>query len=320
MNDLVDPLVAELRKLPPGRGIAAPDLLERLGPLLREWVADGSGDPSRISRPQLVARLEKSLVRLPGDMADAFGAALGLLLETQGLLNLQDREEWLAARLNCSPRTAHRRVLEAGSLLAQEIADTLRVGRSGKAETGGWFLKKFTALLRLDTPSPESHERRVLVATRDGLSEVRAWLDVPRDPDHPRPRVEGEVSYGGTLVRRNAPGHGAQCEFIVQLPRPLRRGERHEYGLILRIPAGEVMRPHYVFTPECDCDEFELSIKFDPARLPRWVRKVDGETVRMFDTALPDARPTPLDAAHELHLQFPRPARYLGYGAQWASS
>jgi hypothetical protein len=157
----------------------------------------------------------------------------------------------------------------AERLLAEEIGHELR-RRGGRADGAphGWYLAEFRTVLLLDTPTPEAHEHRRIVATRDGLQEVMAWLDVPRDPDQFRPRLEVEVAHGGRLVRREQPSPH-RFQFLVQLPASLCSGRAHEYGLVVRVPVGEPMRPHYIFTPECMCRAFALRVRCPVERKPR---------------------------------------------------
>jgi hypothetical protein len=75
---------------------------------------------------------------------------------------------------------------------------------------------------------------------------------------------------------------------MVQLPKPLQPGEEHRYGLSLRMPRHMLRLPR--------------TVRFDPALLPQWIRRVDGETVRTC----------------EVHQEFRDLALYLGYGIQWA--
>jgi len=143
-----------------------------------------------------------------------------------------------------------------------------------------------------------------------------AWLDVPRKPDEPRMDLTAEVLYGGRLVRRPSQA-GNRFEFVIELPAPLGPGDQHEYALILRVPQGEQMRPHYIFTPEYQCNAFDLTVRFDLDHPPVWVRAVSGETVRMFDDARPGSDLVKLDRAGEAHVRFEKPVMYLGYGLQW---
>lgn len=183
----------------------------------------------------------------------------------------------------------------------------------------GWYLDELRTVLRLDTPSPEAHEHRRIVATRDGVSEIMAWFDFPRRPGVSAPHVATDMIYGGRLVHRKDSGQG-QVYVSIQLPTSLRAGDSHEYGLILRITGDEPMQPRYVFTPECQCNKFDLRVRFDQSRPPQWVQRVQSENGLPLSDGPSDTANTnriPLDNVGEVHLQFDRPAMYCGYGAHW---
>jgi len=314
-RDSAGVIAAEIRSLRKGRGLQVGDLDQRLGPHLTE-LANGAADADQaLRRHTLAAELLTCSTELAGDLRTAITASLGLSAETRQMLHFKDRVSWLAAELGFEYRTALRRIDTAEQLLSEEVARELR-RRRARAVTAplGWHLEELRTLVRLDTPTPEAHEHRRIVAAKDGLREVMAWLDVPSSSG--RPSLFTEVLYGGQIVRKEQPG-GTRFQFVVQLPRPLQAGESHEYGLLLRIPPGQRMRPYYIFSPECQCDEFDLRVRFDLSRRPAWIRRVDGETVRTFDAAEPAGDVTALDDAGEIHLGFPAPTMYLCYGAQW---
>lgn len=307
---------AEIRSMRKGRGIWAARLDQRLGPHLLELVAD-TGDDTESTRRALVGVLHGAAAGLPDDVRTAIDASLALSGETLRMDRFKDRVSWLAQRIGRLDRTALRRIEEAERLLAEEIAgELLRRRGSAALPQQAWYLDELRTLLRMDTATPESHEHRRIVATNDGVREVMAWLDVPGCDGKPRPSLDVEVMYGGRLVRREEPLTG-RLQFVIRLPNDLRAGDQHEYGLILRVSPEHPMRSHYVFTPECRCDAFQLRIRFGPERRPTWIRRVAGETVRMFDNAGPRGDLVALDSAGELTLNFVQPIRYLGYGAQW---
>jgi hypothetical protein len=313
-------IAAEIRALRKGRGVSAGDLGRRLGPHLEELA--GRPAASAVAgdlRQALAGELSDCAARLPPDLRTAVLVSLGLTAETRQMAHFGDRVWWLAERCGYTYRTGLRRIDAAEQLLAEQIAGDLRRRRGRTAAApAGWYLDEFRAVLRLDTATPESHEHRRLVATRAGLSEVVAWLDVPRSPGKPRIGLCAEVAYGGRLVRREEPGSSSsRFQFVIELPVQLQPGDTHDYGLILRVPPGEQMRSHYLFTPECRCDTIDLRVRFHPGHLPVWVRQVEAETVRMFDDAQPGGESLSLDAAGEVHVRFQNPAMYLGYGLQW---
>jgi len=317
-SELSSLIAAEIRALRKGRGLRTHDLDRRLGPHLRELAAcTPTGDISELRRA-LMTEISTQAASLQYDLRTAVMASVGVLEETRDMARFGDRVSWLAQQADRNYRTALRRIDAAEQLLAEEVARELqrRRGRPASAPNG-WYLEELSTVVRLDTPTPEIHERRRIVSAISDLAEVMAWMDFPRAPGEPRLGLQVEVLYGGQLVRRETPTR-SRFQFMIQLPQPLQEGDVHEYELIFRVPPGEHMKPHYLFTPECRCDSFDLRARFDPRRLPAWIRQVAGETVRMFDDSSGSpGESLPLDPAGEVHLRFRNPAMYLCYGLQW---
>ncbi|MGH3167519.1 MAG: hypothetical protein ACRDN0_16725 [Trebonia sp.] len=312
---------AELRRLRKGRGMSASDLDQRVGPLLREFAGTAADADQGEVRRVLSGALVTGAGSLPDELRTAVLASLGLLPEVRFMAHFGDRVSWLAAHLRRDARTAQRRIDDAEQLLAEAITARRRQagGRGGgrAARDDGWYLESLAAVLLMDGAAPEAVERRRIVATRADLEEVTVALDVPRGPGQGRLSVEATVVYGGSLERREEPSR-SRTHFVIRLPARLQPGDSHEYEIRLRLPPGEGMRPHYVFTPERRCDLFDLRVRFDPGRLPAWIRRVDGETVRMFDeSATPGGGDVVIDASGEARVRFTAPSMYLGYGLQW---
>jgi hypothetical protein len=314
---LPERLAAEIRLLRKGRGVQASDLGSRLGPLMRELA--GPGDPAA-RREALITEVSRCAARLPDDYRTAVGASLGLSAQTRQEQYFKGRVSWLARLLDRDYRTALRRIDEAEQRLAELLAAELRRRRGRTAAApDGWYLEEFRVVLRLDTDVIESYEERRIVSAREDLTEVMAWLDVPRDQGQPGADLRAEMLYGGRLVRSEQPSRN-RFHLMVQLPEPLQPGQEHKYGLVLRMPREMLVRPHYILTPECQVNNFDLTVRFDPACLPSWVRRVDGETVRMFENAQPTEILMAPDAIGEVHQEFRDLTMYLGYGIQWQPS
>ena len=310
-------IAAELQALRKGRGVHAPDLRARLGPYLWELSSGPFEDDDATRRQALIAELNACAGQLAPDLRAAITSSLALSDDTSRMRNFSERVQSLATELDRDQRTALRRIDAAQMLVAERIAHELRRRRSRTITTpAGWYLEEFRTVLRLDTPVPESHETRRIVATRPNLDEVMAWLDTPAVPGAVTPDVAGEVTYGGRLLRREHRS-GGQFQFVVKLPQPLQPDETHEYGLLLRISGHEQMTPHCIFTPECRCDVYDLRVRFHPDRMPGWVRPVEAETVRTFQIAEPGENLLTPDGAGEVHVRFRHPTMYLGYGIQW---
>jgi hypothetical protein len=305
----------EISALHKGRGLQAGDLDSRIGPLLRELA--GTTDAAAY-RQALMAEIDKCAARLPDDYRVAIQASLALSAETADEPLFTRRADRLAEKLNRDVRTVQRRIREAERRLAEVIAAELRRrrGRSPVAPNG-WYVAELRAILRLGTDTVESEENRRIVATRENLTEVMAWLDLPSDTNQPGGELRAEIRYGGHLLRKEEPSRN-RFNLLVQLPRPLQPGDEHEFGLMLRVPRHMLRLPHYLVTPECQFNKADLTVRFDPERLPRWIRRVDGETVRTFDNPQPSGDPLIPDATGEVRQEFRDLALYLGYGIQWA--
>jgi hypothetical protein len=310
-------LLEELKVLRKGRAVHAGRLGDHVGPGLRDLCGITATDSEESIRTKLTTRLDGSLQAVPDDLALAVRAALGMLPEVQHPF-LGDRVQWLAEQLKRDRRTARRRMDDGLVRLAQAAAgSTTAPPRPVAATDDDWYVADFHALLRLDQPAPEALERRGIVATRDGIDCIEALMTLPRDPTDRTGAHDllMEVLYGATLIRKE---HDADSRFrfLLQLPTPLRQGERHEYGVLFRVPHNQAMRSHYVYTSPRRCDRFDLRIRFDPDRRPDHIWRVHEVFHRAIDGP-PSGEPVALDSVGELHLEFSGLRPGFGYGAQW---
>ncbi len=310
-------LLEELKALRKGRGVHASKLGEHVGPGLRELCGITAADSEESIRRKLTSRLGALVQTLPDDLGLAVQAAVGLHPAAQQPF-LGDRVQWLAEQLHRDRRTARRRLDDGLVRLAQAAAGPTNVPPPPVARTeDDWYVADFYALLRLDQPSPEAIERRGIVAARDGIGIIDALITLPRDPTDRTGAhdLQMEVLYGATLVGKE---HDADSRFrfVLQLPTMLRAGERHEYGVLFRVPHNQAMRNHYVFTSTRRCDQFDLRIRFDPDRRPEQVWRVHEVFHRAIDGP-PSGERLALDPAGELHLRFAGLKPGFGYGAQW---
>ena len=313
-------LLTELKTLRKGRGVNLANIERELGPRLRELCGVVPTDPPGVVRQKLTDRLNSLAKSLPPDLGVAAQAALAVHAEARHPF-LQQRTEWLATVLDRDARTARRRMDDGLIQLAEQATALAAVPASGLAAIDDdYYIERFDALLRLDRPTPEALERRVVVANEDGLAELDALLTLPRDPTS-RARshdLDVEVLYGVTISEKER-DTDSRFRFRLRLPRPLRVGERHEYGLLFRVPARQLMRTHYVFTSHRRCEVFDLRIRFDADRLPVNVQEVVRSYPRDIDDG-PAGAAIALDGAGELHLTFSKLLVGRGYGAKWTNS
>lgn len=309
-------LANELKTLRKGRGLQTPKLIDQVGPLLRQLCGISTADSSAAVREKLSERLRILADGLPDDLRLAVTIALALHPDTQQQF-LQDRVQFLADLQKRDVRTIRRRMDDGFELLAEMATKPPEAQARG---TGlGWYIGRVESILRLDKPSPECFERRTVVSEWDGLDTVQAMQTLPKHRDHDATSGHDllmELYFGVNLV-------GTQRKhdrfvYDLGLPEQLKVGERHEYGIIFRIPPDQPMRDHYVLFPDRRCEEFHLRIRFDPDHLPVEVWRVAEAFHRDLDE---EATPTPplltVDKAGEIDLTFHSLRPGHGYGAQW---
>lgn len=190
---------------------------------------------------------------------------------------------------------------------------------AGPADPGdGWYIESFTALLRLDTEPVEAEERRLIVATADGLTELGTAVSIPRHPEDPSADhgLDSELLYGGSLELREQP-YETYFRNVIVLPRSLRHGERHEYALRLRIPPAQPMAPHYVHVPHRRSDHFDLRVRFAARRLPETVWVLRAVPTAVIYQSKPTAETMIPDRFGEVHVSFRDLKLGFGYGLCW---
>jgi hypothetical protein len=311
-----DVLLDELKTLRAGRGVNSSDFEQRLGPRLRAVCGVLATDPAAVVRQKVAAALGALAEQLPPDLAIAARAALALHPEARHPF-LAQRITWLAGQLDRDARTARRRTDEALGQLA-ELAAAAAERTGATPADDAYYIEEFAALLRLDRPTPEALERRTVVANTDGLAELDALLTLPREPsDNGQHDLDVEVLYGVTMVGRGR-DTDSRFRFGLRLAEPLHAGDRHEYGMLFRIPPKQRMRTHYVFTSHRRCDAFDLRIRFPLDAVPTDVRQL----VRSYPRDVDDGaagEPVGVDSAGDLHLRFTHLQVGLGYGVRWGA-
>ena len=310
-------IAAEVQALRKNRAFSG-DVSEKIGPALLELAG---GDPGTAGE-RLGRELRALAGRLPEEMRTAILAALALHAGTRGMSTYSERKRWLAdTRLDRGDRTAERRIDEAQRLLAQEIAAEFerRRGLSDRSDDD-WYIEHFSAVLMLDGDAPEAIERRRIVAVRRELTEITIVLDTPRESAQRRLGLKADVVSGGTLLRAEELSRN-RTRYVIGLPRPLQPDETHEYEMHIRVAPDEPMRDYYVFRPARRCDGFDLRVRFDRRRPPRWVRRVTGEDVHVYypyEGTPASFERVQVDATGEASASFPQPRPHLGYGLQWS--
>ncbi|HWM01109.1 MAG TPA: hypothetical protein VNP92_02115 [Actinophytocola sp.] len=302
-------LVGELKSLRKGRGLLAGRIEERVGPALRAACEVTEGDGPVVIRQKVHNRLTELAEHLPDDLRLATIAAFAMRAEVQ-LPLYQDRVDWAAVKLDRDPRTVRRRVDDAIEQLADLAGGVPR--RSVEQPNGYWHTTELRVAVALDRAQPEVLEQRRIIADRDDVRELDLAVSLPPG----QPDLEVTVFYGGTLLDRGMEASD-RFGFALTLPRPLARGESHNFAVRFRLPSASAMRPYMVCVPKHPCELFDLRVRFGRDEPHPRVWMVDGAFQRdVSDPACPGHQ-HPVDRAGEIHLRFRQLAPGLAYGARW---
>jgi len=312
-----DGLLRELTTLRRGWGLEADRLRSRLGPLVAGWCEIHRTTSDREARRVLREAISAAIAEFPADDRLAVNVALGIAPGAQHAL-LSDRIGVLADRLRVSERTARRRIDRSFVRLAAEIEAGTRPADGGPDPDKGWFVKRLEVLVRLDTGEPEVTEERLIVATRDGLGRIAAQFTVPRTEDgrDGERHVDADARHGVRIGTGQREGQ-RHFRWLLDLPRPLSRGESHTYSLAYRIRDGLPIRPSYVFVPLVPCESFTVRVRFDPLRPPRVVWRLDRVPPSVVSDPPQPGEPLPLDGACEVAQEFTAPQLGYAHGLRW---
>jgi hypothetical protein len=309
-------LADELSHLRKGSAMRHPRLLTRLGPQTRHVFHISTQDNVAIARQKVERRVRALLANQPDDLRSAILVALALTSEASHA-RLIDRQRWLATRNYYDVRTARRRIDAAFAYLVDALVeDDQRSTRSHPGDDG-WTVQRFSAFLRLDAGAPQLREQRTILVTADTLDTIICKLSVPPPvPDRPPAEVSAQAESGGTIIqaRRASASH---FEFRLALPRPLRRGDMHEYTVVFTLPEGQAMRPHYLYNPLLPCDEFEVTVQFDLAEPPKRLWRLGGVPLRVVDDDCVNGDQLDLPDDGRLQLTFRELRAGFAYGVKW---
>lgn len=302
-------LVDELKSLRKGRGLLAGTIEERVGPGLRETCGISDGDGLAVIRRKVAARLSELAEQLPEDLRLATFAAFAIGSEAR-LPLYQDRVSWAARKADRDPRTVRRRVDDAINRLA-DLAVSEPHDRAGDpAEV--WHTTELHVAVAMDRARPEVLEQRRIVADRDDLRELDLAVSLPVT----RRELEVNVFYGGALRDRGMEASD-RLGFTLTLPRPLARGETHDFAMRFRLPTARAMRPHLVCVPKRPCDLFDLRLRFGRDRVPVRVGNLQGAFQRDVTDPACHGTPHQVDQSGEVRMRFRHLTPGLAYGARW---
>lgn len=308
----VHQLVDELKKLRQGPAIVDEVGKERISPTIRAAFGLHDSDDAATVRAKMFGRMRAAIDALPGDERAAVAVAFGLTPGYRGRY-YKDRVDEFAKKRDVNARTVRRWVDRGLELLATALLST----EAERDQGTGWWTDRLQFTLALDGPYVEALEIRRVVAARDELTELDlAVTFTDAEPAVVRDQVAFRVLYGGRL--RVGPMESSdRLGMALALPKPLRRGEAHEYALRVRLPADFPLRRHCVCLPRYHCTTFDARVRFPIDDPPAWVGRLVGVYQRDIDDDAVAAEQLPVDSVGEVHAVFTDLTLDRATGIRW---
>ncbi|NKE56332.1 hypothetical protein FXN61_05615 [Lentzea sp. PSKA42] len=318
-----DKLLDELKRLRRGTGLGGLLADVRLGDNLRTVSKADAGADDATAAGLLLTELSRLIDRLPESMQQVASVALNINIPDLSSQLLDKRISWLASETGRDNRTIRRRIDESMKHLVNRIVAEHDWSDTGHPETAAnWFTTSCRAYVRMDQEDgiEAVDEREIIIhgAPTDSISMPFTLPRHPNDQDAPH-ELQTNLLFGGKFVTRKR-FSDSRFNVEIKLPRTLYPGERHRYALQYKIPANQMMKPHYVFVPYYECESFSLLVRFNMDDLPCTIRKVESAFHREIDELQPEENIIEANEAGEAYAEFKNLKTGFGYGIQWRFS
>ncbi|MEV6239109.1 hypothetical protein [Lentzea sp. NPDC051838] len=316
MSAPAEQLLEELKALRKGYGLSTTNLADQVGPGLLTLCGAVAGDSADEVRNKLTATLRELIDQLPDRVRPMMHTTFALKGNTG---RLQARVTAFSQQAGLANRTVMRHVDIAMESLAVMAAqwEPRRPSRSPSL----WRITRLQVFLNFDLSVPEVVEIRQIEALSDELTELDLEMTLtPLDgwrAGTPLEHMGVDLFHGGKLAGSTLKGQN-RVAFRLLLPRPLSRGERHEYAIRISLPAERALQPLYMCTPRHPCEWFDLHIRFPSDAPPSRLWRVPGLSPLQLDD--PHGRlPVGADQFGDVRATFKNLEAHLSYGIGWAS-
>ncbi|MEI2826414.1 MAG: hypothetical protein V9F04_08355 [Dermatophilaceae bacterium] len=309
--------IGRFRRLRPGRGIHAPDLVQNLGATLKS-VIFGDADPNPSTAQATVARmLIEAAQRLSPDLERIYLAAVGI---TRTEPQLGERLAAVGRELSLSARTLYRRLQAAEHAIAAHLERlTLDNDDDNPFAIRGWYVESLESDAYLAEPRPVFVGEREIRATHDGLRVICESFSIPRyasaenDPD---PEVSGGVGCEEITLSRFS---RSTWLISLRLDTALDTGDSHRIGVSIRMPSRASIRPFNVTVPVRHINSFVARVHAEPGQLARaW--SIGGVPPISMDELGRSSAALPIDVPLECRWSVVRRGLAYGIGWEWADS
>ncbi|MEC3982141.1 hypothetical protein [Amycolatopsis sp. H20-H5] len=315
----IDALMTELKVLRKGLGVQAKSLPSAVGTHLREACGVVDGDTPGQVREKVVTTLLDLIDRLPETQRRTAKILLGF--DVGADQRYTARLTQLGDGADRNVRTMQRRADDVIYLIAEAACSRSATGtpasRAAAIGEGPWHTSTLEVSMVLLDVGAEVFETRRIVSHVPGLKEIEHSISLAR----PAPTGEpldliglGIDVVSGGEVHSERMVSSTRVAFQLRPPRALDAGDEHDFFFRIRVPV--LLAPFYCCTPEFSCERFELNVRFDRARLPDRVWRIDGELSKDAEDSFPIREQLTASSSGEVHADFRdlRPARSYGIG------
>jgi hypothetical protein len=201
-------------------------------------------------------------------------------------------------------------------------ARTLGVAPNHALPARGWHTAALRVMLALDRHAPEAIEHRTIVSNEDGLAELDLAMTLNALASRPDPRPYActlSMCRGGLLVDRGMRSSD-RLAFALRLPKPLARGEAHDFMLRYRFADRKLIRPHLVCVPSYPCNVLDLRVRFDNDRPPARIWLLRHVFQRDLEDPAVSGEALATDRIGEIHVTMRDLTPGLAYGVRWECS
>jgi hypothetical protein len=316
MADRVKDVVAGLKRLSRGRGLQAPDLAAEFGAVLVEVLELDLEQPAVEVRRQAQNALIEAAQAMKSDMRFVALSTLGVDGWFHGP-QLQDRIGEIARRLDRDARTIRRRIDGAFTQMADALIARRAIPREVNPNAPlGWHVDSLHSTLRLDAERPSLTEERVVVAEEAGLKIISTSLSVPR-PDGQEPAELNLTADHGCDILGTRRVSDSHWRYQLELPWPLRAGERHRYVVTFSVASREQVQPFYVLTPYRRVRTFSLETLFGMPPAADLVWRLDGVPSSILRDGQPTDDVVGIQPGGRAEASFENLVQGLSYGLAW---
>ncbi|GAA1612982.1 MULTISPECIES: hypothetical protein [Kribbella] len=315
MTARVDLLTKELDNLHRGRGLHAPDVVDRLGPLLSALIF-GDNEPNEVlGRGLISAHLFDAARTLPPDLEKVFLAGLGVGDTSP---HLTTRLENVGNALQRGPRTVLRRLRDANRAVALVLERRTRVSDDQNPFAArGWYVDRIESHAVIGD-RPRFIGVRDIKVTQDGIATLCESFSVPHVPGGPdNAEVEVQATEGCESIDIDRYSTSSWL-LTMHLPRAFDTGESHRVGVSVTMPSREFIRPYNALVPVRRTRSFRATVRFEDGDEAARVWRYDGVPPPVIEDGQPTDQELAFDDDNAVVADWPNVRQGLAYGIGWA--